>query len=223
MLMFVPERSEVSANGDETRTASHPATIDSRFATRSLERLALRMKLSERMANPSRHDAVLPSCPLDTAAVMAAVGPLFMPAGAFGRTSPGVSVRRMLTPLPGDRLLAVDVVPAVLRFESADLARVLQELVANGWRHSPPGSTVRLRGAPGVGGYLLSVTNPGEKLPRAVVAALRPGRHGMAVMEHGVQLGLPIAAALAELNGARIEVLRGAGRPNTLRLIVREG
>ena len=130
-------------------------------------------------------------------------------------------MRRMLVPLPGDRLLAVDVVPGSVRFVPADLARLLQELVANAWRHSPAGATLRLRGAPGVGGYQLSVTNPGERLPRSVIALLRPGeRSSRDEGASGLQLGLSIAATLAELNGTRLEVLRGAGRPNTLRIIV---
>jgi signal transduction histidine kinase len=226
MLMHATERSEAAAS-DDLRAETRPVAPASRFAARCLERFALQLRLAERMASPPGHrDERVPTVALDTATVMAAVAPLFMAdgAGAFGRSSqptPGASVRRMLTPLPGDRLLAVDVVPQALRFAPADLARVLQELVDNGWRHSPPGSTVRLRGAPGVGGYQLSVTNPGPKLPRSVVAALRPGRHGTAIAEAGLQLGLPLAAALAELNGARVEVLRGAGRPNTLRVIVR--
>jgi hypothetical protein len=219
-LLHATEHHEPALTDDPASAA--PA---SRFAARCVDRFALQVRLADRSAAALAHDARVPGLALDTATVMAAVAPLFPAeaAGTFRQPAPtsGGTVRRMLAPLPGDRLLAVDVVPQAVRFAPQDLARLLLELVHNGWRHSPAGSTVRLRGAPGVGGYQLSVTNPGERLPRAVVAALRPGRRGAALADAGLQLGLPLAAALAELNGARLEVLRGAGRPNTLRVIVR--
>lgn len=193
----------------------------SRFADRCMERYALRARLAERPNVP----AELPAIPVDTSVVMAALAPLFAAdaQGCFGRFdgTPSATVRRMLVPLPDERRLAVDVVPGLIRFRQADLARLLQELIANAWRHSPPGATSRLRGAPGAGGYQLSVTNPGQRLPRAAVALLRPGhRTGEDDGALGVQLGLSIAGTLAMLNGSRLEVLRGAGRPNTLRFIV---
>lgn len=190
----------------------------SRFAARCMERYTLRARLAARPHEPM----VVPAMPLDTGIVMAALAPLFAEEapGCFdGR--PSAAVRRMLVPLPGERRLAVDVVPGSVRFVHADLARILQELVDNAWRHSPAGAALRLRGAPGVGGYQLSVTNPGERLPRSVVALLRPGqRAGRDAGVPGLQLGLSIAATLAEVNGTHLEVLRGAGRPNTLRIIV---
>jgi signal transduction histidine kinase len=197
----------------------------SRFAARSMERYALRARLAARLASRLAAPQDGPAMPIDTASVMAALTPLFAEEapGCFERFDGTASstVRRMLVPLAGERRLAVDVVPATVRFLHADLARLLQELVANAWRHSPEGSTLRLRGAPGAGGYQLSVTNPGERLPRSVVALLRSSRPADQIeAAAGLQLGLSMATMLAELNATRVEVLRGAGRPNTLRFIV---
>jgi len=212
--------SGIGAFSVEGRTAS------SRAASRCLELLALQARATRRAAVEGGRDASAPAFALDTATVMTVLAPLFGPdAPASFRHDPGQSgaaVRRMLVPMPGDRKLAIDVVPQVVRFAPADLQRLLLELVDNGRRHAPPGSTVRVRGAMGADGYQLSVTNPGAALPRSAIAALRPSRRAGGLRTPvGWQLGLPIAAMLAELNGARLEVVRGAGRPNTLRVIAR--
>jgi hypothetical protein len=198
-------------------------TVPSRYTSRFLERVALVERL---VPGPAVGEAYPPPTRLDTARVMAALAPVLVPdaPGCFMPTAPDVSVRRTLAPLPGGRSLAIDVVPATVRFDFGDLSRLLQELVDNACEHAPAGATVRVRGAPGVGGYQISVTNPGEALPRWAMAALRPGRPAAAVGDPtGLALGLSISALLAAVNGARLEVLRGAGRPNTLRVITRAG
>ncbi|RPH46348.1 MAG: ATP-binding protein [Burkholderiales bacterium] len=204
--------------------AAAAGVVPSRYASRFLERTALQERLA---SGPVVGEAFPPPARLDTARIMAAIAPLLVPdtPGCFvPAVAPDVSVRRMLAPLPGGRSLAIDVVPATVRFEFEDLARLLGELVDNACRHAPAGATVRVRGAPGLGGYQISVTNPGAPLPRWALAALRPGRPATGVGDPtGLALGLPIAALLAAVNGARLEVLRGAGRPNTLRVIARLG
>lgn len=200
------------------------AAAPSRYASRYLERAALRSRLRQGPIG----EGFPPPCEVDTARIMAALAPLLVPdaPGCFVRPGEpsGASVRRMLAPLPGGRLLAVDVVPATIRFDFDELTRVLHELVDNARRHAPAGATVRVRGATGAGGYQISVTNPGEPLPRWALAALRPGRSDPGTGDPtGLALGLPIASLLAACNGGRLEVLRGAGRPNTLRVIARLG
>jgi len=196
----------------------------SRFAARCLELSALRARFeARREGSGGRRPGSLLA--FDTAIVMAAVAPLFRPSDAacFRRPSDaaGAAVRRVLVPMPGERRLAVDVVPQTLRFDAADLTRLLQELVDNAWRHAPAGGTVRVRGAPGQSGYQLSVTNTGPRLPRWVAGALREvdaGRPPAGRTE--LQLGLAIASTLTALNDSTLEVVRGGGRPNTLRIIV---
>ena len=196
----------------------------SRHAGRYLEQAALLARLRAR-SESSVDPAQGPTTRVDTGSVMAALEPLLRETGrgAFGAPTTGAAVRRSLAPLPGGRALAVDVLPAVLRFDPQDLACLLGELVDNGRRHAPVGATVRLRGAPGAGGYQLSVTNPGEPLPRWVLGVLRadPIRDEAPADPAGRAFGLRIATLLARLNDARLEVLRGAGHPNTLRVIVR--
>lgn len=196
------------------------AVTPSRYAGRFLERASLQARLRSGPVG----EGCPPPCRIDTARIMAALAPLLVPEapGCFvrGDEASDVSVRRMLAPLPGGRTLAVDVVPATIRFDFGELTRVLHELVDNACRHAPAGATVRVRGAVGTGGYQLSVTNPGDPLPRWALAALRPGRGEPGAGDPtGLALGLPIASLLAACNGGRLEVLRGAGRPNTLRVI----
>jgi hypothetical protein len=189
----------------------------SRYAIRRLERSTLLAALQAGAAAGA-------TAVVDTVSVMAAIAPLLAPEAARGFVAaPGAAaVRRVLTPLAHGRSLAVDVVPATIRFGPAALDRVVLELVDNALRHASPGSAVRVRGAPGAGGYQLSVTNAGAPLPRWVLAAMRPGPDGAASADPvGPSLGLSIASALAALNDARLEVLRGAGRPNTLRILAR--
>ncbi|MFM1989320.1 MAG: hypothetical protein RJA99_2277 [Pseudomonadota bacterium] len=218
-------RSEALPPSLRATLADVPATADpSRYASRYLERAALQSRLR---AGPIG-EGFPPSCTIDTARIMGALAPLLVPdaPGCFLRSddSSGASVRRMLAPLPGGRLLAVDVVPATIRFDFDELSRLLHELVDNARRHAPAGATVRVRGAEGTGGYQLSVTGPGEPMPRWTLAALRPGRSEPGAGDPtGLALGLPIASLLAACNGGRLEVLRGAGRPNTLRVIARLG
>lgn len=195
----------------------------SRQAARYLEHAALQARLRARDADPAAA-AEPPATRIDTGTVMTSLAPLLLRAeqGSFGAPTSDATVRRSLAPLPGGRTLTVDVQPAVLRFDPQDLARLLGELLDNGRRYAPAGATIRLRGAPGAGGYQLSVTNPGEALPRWALASLRTDpAEGGAADPAGRAFGLPIAALLARLNDARLEVLRGAGHPNTLRVIVR--
>jgi hypothetical protein len=190
-----------------------------RFAARYLECATLRSRLANRPA-----PGAVPASRIDTVRTIGALAPLLgtdAPA-RFTSDGDGDAVRRMLAPLPGGRTLAVDAVPATVRFEGADLWRLLLELVDNAWRGAPAGATVRVRGAVGSDGYQLSVTNPGERLPRWALASMRLAGGEIASADpSGVALGLPIAAALAALNHAKLEVLRAAGRPNTLRVIAR--
>lgn len=214
------------AGGDIGRPPDRPGRdASSRHAGRFLEQASLLARLRSRAdAESSGAPAPTQVTRVDTGSVMAALAPLLLETGrgAFGMPTAGAAVRRSLAPLPGGRALAVDVLPAELRFDPQDLARLLGELVDNGRRHAPPGATVRLRGAPGAGGYQLSVTNPGAPLPRWALAVLRadPGLEDVPGDPAGRALGLRIATVLARLNDARLEVLRGAGHPNTLRVIV---
>jgi hypothetical protein len=189
----------------------------SRFATRCVELAALRVRLA-----PGEPPPAPPTMRLDTQVVIEALAPGLPVAAArcLGGSGPAVSVRRLLLPMPRERRLAIDVIPQAVAFDPADLRRLLQELVDNALRYSAPRSTVRVRGAPGVGGYQLSVTNPGPSLPRWALAAVRCVRQGEAAAGgDGLRLGLLIAGTLARRNTAVLEVVRGGGRPNTVRVV----
>lgn len=214
---LIHDEAPAQAGTDFTGDDAHRRA--SRFAARCVELSALRVRAAS--AEPPVAAAPLR---LDTRAVMSALAGRLPVAGvrALAAAGPAESVRRLIVPMPGGRRLAVDVVPQDVAFDAHDLDRLLQELVDNGLRHSPPGSTVRVRGAPGVGGYQLSVTNPGPRLPRWALSAVRGAREGgHASGGDGLQLGLLIAASLAARNGGVLEVVRGGGRPNTVRVVAR--
>lgn len=212
-------RDERATEGDGDYTGDDALRRASRFASRCVELAAMRAQSGAAGPRPAP-----PALRLNTRTVIEAIAPRLPLAGvrALAGAGDGESVRRLLVPMPGDRRLAVDVVPTDVAFHAADLHRVVQELVDNGLRHSAPGSTVRVRGAPGVGGYQLSVTNPGPRLPRWALAAVRDARDGLpAGGGDGLRLGLLIAATLAVRNAAVLEVVRGGGRPNTVRVVAR--
>ncbi|MFZ4757741.1 MAG: ATP-binding protein [Burkholderiaceae bacterium] len=213
-------RIELHSNPDHGHAlAQEVPEATSRYANRFLERSALQARLQARRPGGAQPGATA----IDTGWASTVLSPWALPGVGAAQAASARRVRRMMAPLPGGRTIAIDVVPATVRFEAADLGRLLYELVDNAVRHAPPGATVRVRGAQGDGGYQLSVTNPGERMPRWALASLRVPRtdSGPATAPApALALGLPIAALLAALNDTRLEALRAAGRPNTLRVIV---
>jgi signal transduction histidine kinase len=94
--------------------------------------------------------------------------------------------------------------------------RIVEELLANTAKHTPPGTPVWVRARPRDGGVLLAVDDAGPGVPSELRAQVfERFRHGAAVPSYspGLGIGLSLVLRLAELHGgtAWVEDRPGGG------------
>lgn len=102
------------------------------------------------------------------------------------------------------------------------LTQVVWNLLSNALKHSPPGSTVRVRMRSGDGGVTLEVTDAGPGISAAALPhVFEPFWQGSADEQRGsgLGLGLSIARRLSALHGGTLGV-ESAGQGATFRLFV---
>ncbi len=119
--------------------------------------------------------------------------------------------------LLGGRTVDVDV-PEDLEanVDAAKVERIVENLLANAARHTPPGSRVWVRAGREGSGTLLAVEDEGDGVPLELrEAVFEPFRQGPGPSEHdpGVGVGLSLVARFAELHGgaAWVEDRPGGG------------
>jgi heavy metal sensor kinase len=104
------------------------------------------------------------------------------------------------------------------------LRRVFDNLLDNAVRHSPPGTTVRLRGAREAHAWALEVTDEGPGIPDNAQAVLferfarLDGARGRDT--GGAGLGLALSRAIAESHGGRLDLVRRNTRGAAFRLVL---
>jgi signal transduction histidine kinase len=96
------------------------------------------------------------------------------------------------------------------------IGRVLNNLVSNALRHTPPGGTVTLRAAPTPGGVTVSVSDTGEgilpeDIPHVFERFYR-GDKSRNRLSGGAGLGLAIAKGIVEAHAGNIDVESERGR-----------
>ena len=94
--------------------------------------------------------------------------------------------------------------------------RILDNLLDNAIRHSPPGGRVRVSASVGVDHWLLSVSDEGPGIPREERSRVfeRFARADMVrgrVAEGGAGLGLPLSAAFARVQGGEVRLTDATG------------
>lgn len=101
---------------------------------------------------------------------------------------------------------------ALVEGDAELIAQMLVNLVENGLRHTPAGSTVRVAAMAGASGVVLRVSDDGPGVPESERERVfgRFYRLERSRSTPGSGLGLPLAAAVAKLHGAEI-VLSDAG------------
>jgi signal transduction histidine kinase len=110
------------------------------------------------------------------------------------------------------RVIEVDVRPALAAIDAVSLGRIVENLVLNACKYSPPHGVVRVTGGPeSDGGVEVVVADQGHGVPEAertsIFDAFEQGGRG----HDGVGLGLFLSRRFAELHGGRIWVDEAAG------------
>jgi signal transduction histidine kinase len=100
----------------------------------------------------------------------------------------------------------------------------MDNLLDNATRHTPPGTAVRLSGAPTAGGWAIEVHDEGPGVPAAARTALfeRFARADDARVRNGggAGLGLALSRAIAESHGGSLRLADQNGRGATFRLFL---
>jgi len=121
------------------------------------------------------------------------------------------------------RPLELVVEPVVARVDPAMVERILENLLANAARHTPPDTLVWVRVARRDQGVLIAVEDAGGGVPPELRAALfEPFRQGPDAPAHtpGVGIGLSLVARFAELHGGRAWVEERPGGGSSFRVLL---
>ncbi len=109
--------------------------------------------------------------------------------------------------IPEGRRLELDVRPMTVSIDGAKVERIVENLLSNALRHTPPGANVWLTAEPKDGGVLFTVEDDGPGVPGDLRAAVfEPFRQAPgSAAEHspGVGVGLSLVLRFAELHGGR--------------------
>jgi PAS domain S-box-containing protein len=121
------------------------------------------------------------------------------------------------------RLLELAVEPVVAQVDPAKVERIVENLLANAARHTPPDTPVWVRVARQDQGVLIAVEDAGGGIPPELRATLfEPFRQGPEVPTHapGVGIGLTLVARFAELHGGRAWVEERPGGGSSFRVLL---
>jgi signal transduction histidine kinase len=128
------------------------------------------------------------------------------------RTDLGELVRRVVEDLGGDAI--VEVQPLTVAVDAAKVERIVENLVYNAYKHTPPGSSVWVRLEAEDDGAVLVVEDEGPGIPPELRESIfDPFRRGPDTGAPGTGIGLSLVARFAELHGGRawVEERPGGG------------
>jgi PAS domain S-box-containing protein len=116
----------------------------------------------------------------------------------------------------GTRPVRVEAQLVVAPIDGPKVERIVENLLANAARHTPPGSSVWIKVGPHEGGVLIEVEDDGAGVPEDIrETVFEPFSQGPQAQPHspGVGIGLSLVARFAELHGGRawVEERRGGG------------
>jgi PAS domain S-box-containing protein len=113
--------------------------------------------------------------------------------------------------------------PVVAQVDPAKVERIVENLLANAARHTPPDTPVWVRVARQDQGVLIAVEDAGDGIPPQLRATLfEPFRQGPEAPTHapGVGIGLTLVARFAELHGGRAWVEERPGGGSSFRVLL---
>jgi signal transduction histidine kinase len=113
----------------------------------------------------------------------------------------------------GDRRLVIDAEPTTANVDPVIVRRILQNLLANSVRHTPPGTTVWARVRTEPDGVLLVVEDDGPGVPENLRDRLFDLFSRDPRSDGGLGVGLALVRQFTELHGGtvRVEARRGGG------------
>jgi two-component system, cell cycle sensor histidine kinase and response regulator CckA len=133
-------------------------------------------------------------------------------------TDVGALVRRVVesSEVLGERPIRVDADMVVIALDGPKVERIVENLLANAGRHTPPGTKVWVRVRAEDGGVLLAVEDEGPGVPETLRRSIfEPFRQGPGALPNspGVGVGLSLVTKFAELHGGRawVEEREGGG------------
>jgi two-component system sensor histidine kinase KdpD len=110
------------------------------------------------------------------------------------------------------REVAVETSEALAQLDAAQVERIVENLLANAVRHTPPEARIWVSVRPEDGGALLAVEDDGPGVPDDQRAAIfEPFRRAGADHAASVGVGLAVVARFAELHGGRAWVQERVG------------
>jgi PAS domain S-box-containing protein len=105
-----------------------------------------------------------------------------------------------------DRPIQVDAGPLTVSVDGPKVERIIENLLANAVRHTPPGTPIWIRAEEFERGVLIAVEDAGGGVSADLRTSLfEPFQQGPGVPDHapGVGIGLSLVARFAELHGGR--------------------
>jgi signal transduction histidine kinase len=118
----------------------------------------------------------------------------------------------------------VDVVDMTPSIDAGKVERILENLVSNAVRHTPPGSHVWVRCSPHEGGILLVVDDDGpgiaEPLRDEIFVPFHQAPGSSSVHSPGVGIGLSLVQRFAQLHGGRAWVQEREGGGASFRVFL---
>jgi len=118
---------------------------------------------------------------------------------------------------PTGHVITSDVAPGTFSLDAAKVERIVENLIANAVRHTPPGTQIWVRAAPIDGGLSLIVEDAGPGVPDdlhdAVFEPFRQAPGSSSEHSPGVGIGLSLVRRFAELHGGRawLQAREGGG------------
>jgi signal transduction histidine kinase/putative methionine-R-sulfoxide reductase with GAF domain len=126
----------------------------------------------------------------------------------------------------GGREVDVHADKVVANVDAAKVERIVENLLANATRHTPPGSRIWVKVLASEGGAVIVVDDEGTGVPDDLKDAIfEPFRQGPgpATASPGVGVGLSLVARFAELHGGRAWVEDRAGGGASFHVLLPEG
>jgi PAS domain S-box-containing protein len=125
-----------------------------------------------------------------------------------------------------DWAVELDIEPMVMRLDGPKVERIVENLLSNAAKHTPPGSHVWVRAHPFESGVLLVVEDDGPGVPEELRDQIfEPFRQGPSRSAHspGTGIGLALVARFAELHEGRAWVQERSGGGASFRVYLPDG